>query len=101
MSFGGRERTTPEARCLATVGAQDRTGGAAPSMTRGFWFAARAEPDRTAVVDAEERIWTAGELLAGANRLVHALRERGVRTGDPVATLTPNRAELLQTLLAV
>ena len=68
---------------------------------RGFWGAARAEPDRIAVVDADERQWTAGEVLAGANRIVHALRARGVRTGDVVATLTRNRAELLQTLLAV
>jgi long-chain acyl-CoA synthetase len=68
---------------------------------RGFWAAARAEPERVAVVDADERAWSAGEILAGANRMVHALRARGVRTGDPVATLTPNRAELLQTLLAV
>jgi len=68
---------------------------------RGFWGAARAEPERIAVVDFDERQWTAGELLAGANRIVHALRARGVQTGDVVATLTPNRAELLQTLLAV
>ena len=36
---------------------------------RGFWGAARAEPDRIAVVDADERQWTAGEVLAGANRM--------------------------------
>jgi long-chain acyl-CoA synthetase len=68
---------------------------------RGFWQAAAAEPDRVAVVDAGERAWTAGEMLAGANRMVHALRARGVQAGDPIATLTLNRAELLQTLLAV
>ena len=32
---------------------------------------------------------------------MHALRARGVRAGDPVATLPPNWAELIQTLLAV
>jgi long-chain acyl-CoA synthetase len=68
---------------------------------RGFWVAARAEPDRVALIDAQERAWTAGELLAGANRLVHALRARGVQPFDPVATLTRNSAELFQTLLAV
>jgi long-chain acyl-CoA synthetase len=68
---------------------------------RGFWAAARAEPDRLAVVDADERTWSAGEVLAAADRIVHALRARGVRTGDVVATLAPNRVELLQTLLAV
>ena len=35
------------------------------------------------------------------NRLVHALRARGVQPFDPVATLTRNSAELFQTLLAV
>ncbi len=40
-------------------------------------------------------------MLAGANRLVHALRARGVRPFDPVATLTRNSAELFQILLAV
>jgi long-chain acyl-CoA synthetase len=53
------------------------------------------------LIDAEERTWTAGELLSGADRLVHALRARGVQLLDPVATLTRNSAELFQTLLAV
>ena len=68
---------------------------------RGFWVAAREEPDRIALVDADERRWTAGELLAGADQMVHALRARGVRPFDPVATLTSNSAELFQTLLAI
>ena len=70
-------------------------------VPRGFWVAAREEPDRVALIDADERAWTAGELLAGANQLVHALRARGVQPFDPVATLTRNSAELFQTLLAV
>ena len=37
----------------------------------------------------------------GPNRLVHALRARGVQPFDPVATLTRNSAELFQVLLAV
>ena len=64
-------------------------------------MAAREEPDRIAVIDPDGREWTAGELLQGADQLVHALRARGVREHDPVATLTANRAELLQTLLAI
>ena len=68
---------------------------------RGFWVAACEEPDRVALIDADERAWTSGELLAGANQLVHALRARGVRPFDPVATLTRNSAELFQTLLAI
>ena len=68
---------------------------------RAFWAAASAEPDRVALIDPAGREWTAGELAAGANRLVHALRERGLREGDPVATLLPNRAEVLHVLMAV
>ena len=70
-------------------------------VPRGFWVAAREEPDRVALIDADERAWTAGELLSGADRLVHALRARGVQPFDPVATLTRNSAELFQMLLAV
>ncbi len=70
-------------------------------VPRGFWVAAREEPERVALVDAAGRAWTAGELLAGANQLVHALRARGVQPFDPVATLTRNSAELFQVLLAV
>ena len=70
-------------------------------VPRGFWAAAREEPGRVALIDAAGRAWTAGELLAGANQLVHALRARGVQPFDPVATLTRNSAELFQVLLAV
>ena len=70
-------------------------------VPRGFWAAAREEPERVALIDATGRAWTAGELLAGANQLVHALRARGVRPFDPVATLTRNSAQLFLVLLAV
>ncbi len=82
----------------ARIGGGRRVGEQVP---RGFWAAAREEPDRVALVDAAGRAWTAGELLSGANRLVHALRARGVQPFDPVATLTRNSAELFQVLLAV
>jgi long-chain acyl-CoA synthetase len=68
---------------------------------RGFWAAAAAEPDRVAVIDPAGHRWSAGEVLAGANRLVHALRGRGIGPGDPVATLVPNRVEAIETLMAV
>jgi long-chain acyl-CoA synthetase len=67
---------------------------------RGFWAAAAAEPERIALIDPAGREWTAGEIAAGANRLVHALRERGLHEGDPVAMLLPNRAETLFVLMA-
>ena len=68
---------------------------------RGFWAAAQAEPDRIAVVDPAGREWTAGEIALDANRLVHALRERGLTEGDPVAMLLPNRAEVFVVLMAL
>ena len=67
---------------------------------RGFWAAAAADPDRVAVIDPGGE-WTAGAILDGANQLVHGLRALGLGEGDPVATLLPNRAELIQVLLAV
>ncbi len=76
-------------------------GHPVPGQPRGFWAAAAAEPDRIAVIDPAGREWTAGEIAAGANRLVRALRERGVGEGDPVATLLPNRAEVLMVLMAL
>jgi hypothetical protein len=53
-------------------------GLVAELVPRGFWVAAREDPDRVALFDADERAWPAGELLSGANQLVHALRARGV-----------------------
>ena len=68
---------------------------------RGFWSAAAADPDRLAVIDPTGRRRSAGEVLSGANRLVHALRARGLVEGDPVATLLPNGAEGIEVLMAV
>jgi long-chain acyl-CoA synthetase len=72
-----------------------------PPEVRGFWAGAKAEPDRPAVIDPDGREWTASEVAAGANQLVHALRARGLQPGDPVATLLPNRAEVLVVLMAL
>ena len=72
-----------------------------PPEVRGFWAAATADPNRLAVVDPDGREWTAGEVSAAANQLVHALRERGLQPGDPVAMLLPNRAEVLVVLMAL
>ena len=68
---------------------------------RGFWVAAAAEPDRIALIDPAGERWTAGDIAGRANRLVHALRARGLQEGDPVATLLPNRVEVFATLMAV
>ncbi len=53
---------------------------------------ARQRPDRVAYVIGAEHV-TYARLNAMANRLAHALRALGVRRGDRVATLAPNRIE--------
>jgi long-chain acyl-CoA synthetase len=66
----------------------------------GFWAMAQEDPDYLALVTPEGDEVRAGELLGHANQLVHALRARGVHTGDVVATLLPNCAEMIEAYLA-
>jgi long-chain acyl-CoA synthetase len=65
-----------------------------------FWRLAQEEPARIAVIDAEGRPITRGELLAAANRVVHGLRARGVRRGDTVAAVLGNEVAMLELFLA-
>ena len=67
----------------------------------GFYQLAAANPGRVAVVDPNHTPHTAGELLAAAHRMTHALRGLGMQRGDVVAVLLPNTAEYLEVLLAV
>ena len=66
----------------------------------GFWASAQEEPARLALVDPGGREISAGELLASANRLVHGLREVGLRPGDAIAMVLPNGAEVFELYLA-
>src|SRR4051794_17119385 len=66
----------------------------------GFWRLAQEEPARIAVIDAEGRPTTRGELLAAANRVVHGLRARGVRRGDTVAAVLGNEVAMLELFMA-
>src|SRR5579862_2157338 len=66
----------------------------------GFWNLAQKHPDRLALIEPDGRAWRAGELHGEANRLVHGLRERGLRQGDCVAVCLPNGAEMIETYLA-
>jgi long-chain acyl-CoA synthetase len=66
-------------------------------MLASFW--AQEDPARLAVVsDAGNR--TRAEANANANRLVRALRGRGVRAGDGLAVMCSNRPEFLETVAA-
>jgi long-chain acyl-CoA synthetase len=62
------------------------------------WWAAQG-PDRPALFTAYgDR--TYGELNANINRLVRALRARGLKAGDSVALMCTNRPEFLETFYA-
>lgn len=62
------------------------------------WFAAR-EPDRPAVVAARGTL-TYAALDARINQLVNLLADRGLRAGDPIALIAPNRTEWIEVYAA-
>ncbi|WP_067486131.1 acyl-CoA synthetase [Actinomadura hibisca] len=66
----------------------------------GFWRLAQADPEWIAAVDPDGTEFTAGDLLARANRLVHGLRALGLEKGDGVCGLVPNGHEGLVLYLA-
>ena len=67
----------------------------------GFYAIAQADPDHLALVDPEENLVAAGDLLAAANQVVHGLRAMGLQQGDVVAMLLPNSIEVFELYLAV
>jgi long-chain acyl-CoA synthetase len=75
--------------------------GKAEAAAQGMlvaWWAARG-PDRPALFTAYgDR--TYGELNANINRLVRALRARGLRSGDSVALMCTNRPQFVEVLYA-
>src|SRR5829696_7790649 len=86
---------TDAARAAADAAAERRAfdEAAAVGMTLAHW--ARRQPEVPAIVSPlGDR--TFGELDAGANRLVRALRARGLRPGDAVAVMVANRPELVE-----
>ena len=78
---------------------REALGAAADRGLLASYWAAR-QPDRIAVY-SEVGNRTFAEVDANANRLVRALRARGVRAGDGVALLCANRPEFLETVVAV
>lgn len=66
----------------------------------GFWSMARNHPERLAVVGPDGERVTYGELRERANRLVDALRRRGLDQGDGVAFVLPNCVDFLVIVLA-
>ncbi|HEX3793694.1 MAG TPA: AMP-binding protein [Acidimicrobiales bacterium] len=76
---------------------EDRATAAAHGMTVAWWAA--QGPDRPALITAFGTR-TYGELNANCNRLVRALRARGLVAGDSVALMCTNRPEFLEVLYA-
>lgn len=66
----------------------------------GFWRIAERHPDWVAVVDADDTRYTAGDVLARANRIAGGLRAMGLRDGDAVATVLPNVPDMVAINLA-
>jgi len=66
----------------------------------GFWRLAQHDPDWIAAVDPDGTEYTAADLLARSNRLVHALRGLGLEKGDGFCGLVPNGVEGLVLYLA-
>ena len=66
-------------------------------MAVAYWAA--NHPDAPAVVE-RDRVSTFAELNAQANRLVRALRRRGVGPGAGIALLCANRTEFVEVVAA-
>jgi long-chain acyl-CoA synthetase len=69
--------------------------------TYNFWARAQQNPAYVAVVEGDGREVSAGELLAGANQLVHGLRALGLERGDALAAVLPNSIVSYELVLAI
>ncbi|MDO8900838.1 MAG: AMP-binding protein [Phenylobacterium sp.] len=78
--------------------AGDLKAAAELGMAPAFWAA--RQPDKTAIFEMSGPTRTFGQLNGHANRIVRLLRESGLRPGDSVALLCPNRAEFVDVLFA-
>lgn len=76
---------------------EDRKQAAATGMTVAL--RARHAPERPAIV-SPHGTRTFAELNANANRLVRALRARGLRAGDAMSLVCANRPQFAEVLLA-
>ena len=66
----------------------------------GFWWIAEDHPDLPAILASPSGTRSFGELAGQAHRIVHALRDVGLKRGDVVAALLPNDIQLIEWLLA-
>jgi len=66
----------------------------------GFWRRALEDPSWIAVVEPDGTEHQAGDVLARANQLTHALRARGLAAGDGIASILPNGVAPVELYLA-
>jgi long-chain acyl-CoA synthetase len=66
----------------------------------GFWSYAAEDPGYLAIVEPDGTEHTAGDVLARANQVVHALRALGLQPGDTVAAVLPNGSHPMHIYLA-
>jgi len=78
--------------------ANDLKAAAELGMAPAFWAA--RQPDEVAIFEMSGPTRTFGALNANANRIARLLRAEGLRPGDAVALLCPNRAEFVDVLFA-
>ena len=67
---------------------------------QGFWQWAEHEPDRIALVTAEHREISFGELSKRTNQLARGFQRLGLKKGDGVAILLNNHAEWVEIFMA-
>ncbi|MDP1873196.1 AMP-binding protein [Phenylobacterium sp.] len=67
-------------------------------MAPAFWAA--RQPDKIAIFEMSGPTRTFGDLNANANRIARLLLDKGLKPGDSVALLSPNRAEFVDVLFA-
>ena len=90
--------TKRERVLLCATRPADHPPGGTPMA--GFWTYAQEDPDYVAIVDPDGTEYTAGEVLARANQVVHALRSLGLQKGDTVAAILPNGRHPMHVYLA-
>jgi len=90
----GKDRTEPYS--MANYG---KVLGEQMNAT-GFWAIARKQPERLALVNADESTLTFGELDARANQLSNALRSMGLSFRDHFAVLLHNDSAWIECFLA-
>jgi acyl-CoA synthetase (AMP-forming)/AMP-acid ligase II len=100
------------------IGGVLRTAPALPHVARGLWNLVTLKPDQIGSIGLlfskraaqhpqrlaltfEGRRWTYGELNAWANQIAWSLQAAGVQSGDAVALMMENRAEVLACVLGI